>query len=262
MDSLCLSIISSRELEYIIIDQNFKTLELSPKIDRFSEFPQDIQIDNDIRLAFPELCGVEEAIKSISQGSCPNFKIQRIAKTNPRSNLEFYTDLYIGCIFANTELERRIIILLEDTTEQTIVQQKLFQQVNESILLKTAWSESQAYLDKIINSITDSLLVTNWQGIIKKTNPAVQKMFGYTEKELIDQSLDVLITEPEKLPKYQPGMNLKNGDLFWDLEAICTTKFGQDIVVTFSCFQLRTELANLSDFIYLGKNVTKNFNLH
>jgi PAS domain S-box-containing protein len=257
MNSLFFSILSCRELEYIILDRNFKILESSCHAKQFSEFPEEINIGNDIRLALPELCGSEETIESIIQGTCQNFKLNSIAKTNPQSTSAYYVDLYIGLIPAETEAERNIILLLEDTTEQMIVQQQLFQRVNEASLLKTAWSESQAYLDKIINSMADSLLVTNGKGIIKKINPAAREMFGYEENELLNHSILILLSQSEKLPITDLPPEVWNDDFSLIYEVNCITKSRQEIVVSFSCSQLPTKLMEMPDLVYLGKDITQ-----
>jgi PAS domain S-box-containing protein len=257
MDSLSSSIISCRELEYIIIDQNLIIIEVSSQPDRFSEFPEEIKIGNDIRLALPELCGLEEVIDLIGQQGCQNFNLKSLAKTNPRFPSVCYVDLYIGCIPPAIEGERNMIILMEDTTEQAIVQQKLFQRVNESSLLKSAWSDSQLYLNKLINSMADALLITDAQGIIKKINPAAEKMFGYEEQELLDRSISILIFQSNEPPFSNLNFEFPNVDQFLVSEIDCITKSGQDIVVSFSCSQLQTTLTEMPDLIYMGKNMTQ-----
>lgn len=257
MDSLFSSIISCRELEYIILDRNLTILEFSRHAEKFSDFPEEIKLGNDIRLALPELWGAEETINSIIQGTCQNFKLKSLAKTNPQSPSVYYVDLYIGLIPTETEGQHNLIILLEDTTEQIVIQQKLFQRVNESSLLKTAWSESQAYLDKIINSMADSLLVTNGKGIIKKINPAAREMFGYEEHELLDHPISVLISQAEQLPIPDLNPEVWNNDFSLTSEVNCLTKFGQEIIVFFSCSQLPTQLIEMPDLVYLGKDITQ-----
>lgn len=256
MDSLVSSIIVSRGLEYIILDRSLHILELSSNSTRFSEFPDAVKIGRDVRVGFPELCGTEDIIESIVRGNCQNFKLQSLAKNNPETNGNYYVDLCIGYVPAESGSERRIILWLEDTTEQSSIQQKLFQKVNESILLETAWSESQAYFDKIINSMADALIVTNGEGIIKKINPAARSMFGYGECDPIDRTISMLSPEFDRLPKSVRRSN-SSIDLFRDIEINCTTNTGQNIVVSFSCSQLNTEFSDIPDLVYLGKDITK-----
>ncbi|HIK49786.1 MAG TPA: PAS domain S-box protein [Oscillatoriales cyanobacterium M59_W2019_021] len=256
VDSLVSSIIVSRELEYIILDRTLHILESSSNSARFSEFPEAVTIGRDVRVGFPELCGTEDIIESIARGDCQNFKLQSLAKHNPKTAEICYVDLYIGYVPAETVSERRIILLLEDTTEQSSIQQKLFQKVNESSLLETAWSESQAYLNKIINSMADALIVTDGEGIIKKINPAARSMFGYGERDPIDRPISMLSPEFDRLPKSSQTSN-SSVDLFRDIEISCTTQAGKNIIVSFSCSQLKTEFSDVPDLVYLGKDITK-----
>lgn len=256
MDSLVSSIIVSRELEYIILDRSLHILELSSNSIRFSEYPDEVSIGRDVRFGFPELCGTEDIIESIVRGDCQNFKLQSLAKKNSETALTCYIDLYIGYVPAENVAEQRIILLLEDTTEQSSIQQKLFQKVNESSLFEMAWSESQAYLDKIINSMADALIVTNGEGIIKKINPAARSMFGYGEYDPIDRSISMLSPELDRLPKSVQN-STSSIYLFRDLEITCTTNTGQNIIVSFSCSQLHAEFSDSPDLVYLGKDITQ-----
>lgn len=257
MNSAFLHLILCRELEYFVVDRSLTILEFSPSANRFSEFPEEIEMGRDIRLALPELSGMEEPIDSLGQEGCPNCKLKNIAKTIPGSSSICYVDLYIGCIPAESEGESNLLILLEDTTEQAIVQQTLFQQVNESTLLKTAWCDSHKYFDKIINSMADSLIVTNPQGIIKKINPAARKMFEYEEYELVDRPINILISQSENLPALNLDSARQNRDFLLDVEVDCITKTERKIRVLFSYSIIQLELTDIPDLVYLGKDVTQ-----
>lgn len=48
-------------------------------------------------------------------------------------------------------------------------------------------------LRSVLNSVTDGILTVNDSGVIQSANPATEKIFGYTQFELIGQSLDLLV---------------------------------------------------------------------
>jgi len=53
--------------------------------------------------------------------------------------------------------------------------------------------ESENYIDKIVHSVNDAIVTTNSKGIIIRWNYSAEKIFGYTEKEIIGKDLMVLM---------------------------------------------------------------------
>jgi His Kinase A (phosphoacceptor) domain. len=50
---------------------------------------------------------------------------------------------------------------------------------------------------------------------------------------------------------------LSHKELLRELQVICTTKAGEEIWVEFSCSAIQTELQELYDFIYIGRDITE-----
>jgi two-component system NtrC family sensor kinase len=55
--------------------------------------------------------------------------------------------------------------------------------------------ERNSFLAEIVDHTSESILATDQDGRIIYVNPATEKMFGYTEEELIDRDLETLTTE-------------------------------------------------------------------
>ncbi len=54
-------------------------------------------------------------------------------------------------------------------------------------------------LKQLLAAIGDAIVVTDGEGAIAMWNPACERMFGYTEREALGQSLDLII--PDRLRK-------------------------------------------------------------
>jgi len=54
-------------------------------------------------------------------------------------------------------------------------------------------------LRQLLSAIGDAIVVTDGEGAIVMWNPACERMFGYTEREALGQSLDLII--PDRLRK-------------------------------------------------------------
>lgn len=52
--------------------------------------------------------------------------------------------------------------------------------------------ESEAHTRALLNNLIDGVASVNQQGVIRSFNPAGERIFGYTEKEIIGQNIDLL----------------------------------------------------------------------
>ncbi len=93
------------------------------------------------------------------------------------------------------QLQERLILLIQDVTDQMVLEQNLVQGYNETSLLASALAAAKHYLDGIINAMAEVLLVTNNLGNIKTINQAAIDLFGYKQEELIDQPISAIATD-------------------------------------------------------------------
>ncbi|MEO6824164.1 MAG: Tar ligand binding domain-containing protein [Nitrosospira sp.] len=57
--------------------------------------------------------------------------------------------------------------------------------------------ESEAHTRALLNNLIDAVASVDQQGVIRTFNPAGERIFGYTEKEIIGQNIDLLFPAPE-----------------------------------------------------------------
>jgi len=100
--------------------------------------------------------------------------------------------------------------------------------------------------------MADALLVTSRSGNIKTVNQAAIGMFGYSEKELIRQPISLIITDWEFLHKVGYG----EGEEQY-VEVLCRKKTGEEISVDFSCAIIESDIANLKNLLYIGRDITE-----
>ena len=250
-----LQIFAIRRTEYLIIDRNFNILEASSGVQQIVDSPEDIVNGNDVRLAFPELFGLEEILSDILDGRQTSFEINAIARSCVRGN-PIYLDLYIVKNHYSENSINSLIIFLEDVTQRMVLEQNLVQSSNEKSLLVSALTASKAYIEKIIISMADALIVTTPSGIIKTINRATQYLLGYNEEELIGQPLSritgedkVLIAATQPPLLFQEALNV--------VEVSCQTKTGEKLAIAFSCSAIQTDIEGIQNYIYVGRDVTE-----
>jgi PAS domain S-box-containing protein len=254
MNSLIKKLITSR-YEYLVLDKNLIILEASSGSRGFADCPSQVRHKNDARLAFPELVGLEATLLEVIASQIETFELKGITRSEiPESPL--YIDLYISGYFDTEAGESRLIIVFEDVTEKMVLQQTLVQRTNEAALLLSSLTASRNYIDQIITSMADALLVTTASGIIKKTNKFAQDLFGYSQEELDGNSISTLIKDELFVHKVNALSSLKAEQSLKDVEVICQTKTGEKIIVAFSCSAIQTEVEGLENFVYIGRDIS------
>ncbi|MCA1991416.1 MAG: PAS domain S-box protein [Coleofasciculus sp. S288] len=229
--------------------RDFTILETSLGAPQLADCPNEVILGNDVRLGFPELIGLEDVLIDIIEGRQISFNLEGIARCSEPNAL------YIDISFIGNESES-FLIILENVTPRMVVAQELLQRANEANLLASALTDSKAYIEKLINSMTEALLVTNQSGKIKTTNRATQALFGYKESELKGQQISQIINDETFLAKASQ-QNPFYCDLLKNEEVICHTKTGEKRSVAFSCSVIQTNTEGLQDFVYIGRDITE-----
>ncbi|TAG91486.1 MAG: diguanylate cyclase [Oscillatoriales cyanobacterium] len=255
-------LLSLRRIEYLAVDRELKIQETSLNVQDFSDIPNGIEKGKDVRDSFPELIGIEEILDDILQEKQPDFQLKSITRvSNDGSYL--YLDLYVFGYKEQLKPER-LIIFCEDVTDSANLQQRMVQSVNENSIKVNTLATSRDYIEEILNSINDILLVTTASGKIKKINKSTQLLFGYTESELIGKPISMITANEELLRQVsQLPAELKN-ESWHQVKVICRTKQGLNLTVAFSCSTIETrveskhsESETIQDFVYIGRDITE-----
>jgi PAS domain S-box-containing protein len=261
MNPLLNKLFCPRHIEYLVVDQDLNIQEKSWGVHRFSDSPQDVIQGKNVRLGFPELIGIEDLLNQIIQEQQPGFELKGIGRFSERGE-PLYLDIYITKNYYGKTLDKQLLIFLEDVSEKMILEQSLVQRTNEAALLLDAWGASNDYLDKIISSMAEALLVTTPKGIIKTINLASQELFGYSDEELIGQSISLITNQENLLRQASQNYLLLKQQSNNHVEVICQTKAGEKIILTFSCSAIQTEAEKLQYFIYVAKNIPEYHHNH
>ncbi len=191
MNSL-LTLLSLRGVEHLIIGQDLNIMEMSPGVHRLADLPDEVKRGKDVRICFPELVGVEKVMDAIRQGEQNNFELKGIMRLQNAAS-----PLYINlCIIQNLKENypsNELMILVEDVTERMVLEQSLIQGANEANLLLRTLTASKQYIDQIVTSMADALLVTTLSGKVKTMNLAAQALLEYDEAELQGQPISTVI---------------------------------------------------------------------
>jgi diguanylate cyclase (GGDEF)-like protein/PAS domain S-box-containing protein len=110
---------------------------------------------------------------------------------------------------------------------------------------------SRDYVDSILSSMNDAIIVTSLDGTIKRVNKATSHLLGYEEAELIGTSIDVVVNAPKS------GTIVNEAPSGLPSEAFFESKFGESIPISYTCSFLGGKEAESGDRIYAAQNITE-----
>ncbi|MGF2038531.1 MAG: adenylate/guanylate cyclase domain-containing protein [Nostoc sp. CmiVER01] len=110
-------------------------------------------------------------------------------------------------------------------------------------------------MDQVITAMADALFITNNIGKIKKVNRAAQQLFGFSEEELINKPISLIIDEEQVLIEaiHQHSSFQKN---LQNLEVVCRTKTREKRLIAFSCSVIPKKIKGLEEIVYIGRDIT------
>ncbi|VXD13107.1 sensor domain-containing diguanylate cyclase [Planktothrix paucivesiculata] len=265
MNNLLKKILAPKKIEYLTINLELVIVESSWGVARFADSPELLQLGEDVCIAFPEFIGLEETFKKILLNQINQFELKGISRTITQEHI-IYFDIYVLKNPDDSRETEELLIVFEDTTEWILKEQKITQVAKEYGLALSALEKTKIYLDKIINSMTNILIVTDDQGMIKIINQATSVLLKYSEAELIQQSI-LTIFKDNQLKNYnQVNQFLLSSDLLMPVEVICQTKIGTNFPASFSCAALNFDPNDSQEFVWMGQDMTEQkkveFKLH
>ena len=122
--------------------------------------------------------------------------------------------------------------------------ERMRQKLNETTITKN-------YLNTVLNSLSDAVLVTSPEGIVKSCNEATQRLLGYQEADLLGKPLASFIDEA-----HRNGFDLMNSAPE-ARETVLRTASGQTIPVSMASSAITTADPQFQGNIYVARNITE-----
>jgi diguanylate cyclase (GGDEF)-like protein/PAS domain S-box-containing protein len=107
------------------------------------------------------------------------------------------------------------------------------------------------YLNTVLNSLSDAVMVTSPDGIVKSCNEATQKLLGYEEAGLVGKPLTSFIDDAHR-SAFDPA-----GSTTEARETVLRTASGQTIPVSMANSTITSEDPQFQGNIYVARNITE-----
>jgi diguanylate cyclase (GGDEF)-like protein/PAS domain S-box-containing protein len=122
--------------------------------------------------------------------------------------------------------------------------ERMRQKLSETTITKN-------YLDTVLNSLSDSVLVTSADGLIKSCNDAAQRLLGYSEADMLGKPLHSFVD-----PAHRGAFDGVNSALD-ARETVLRTASGQTIPVSIAFSPISTADPQFQGDIYVARNITE-----
>ena len=123
-----------------------------------------------------------------------------------------------------------------------------FNRMSEDLVQTTV---SKEYVERIVGSMAEALIVTSAEGIIKRVNKAAADLLGYAEDELLEKPLS-LVVPGDSLPWASPEpVSCVKG------ESTLLTRTGQHIPVIFSISQFTDAGGYVQGMLFTAQDISE-----
>ena len=109
---------------------------------------------------------------------------------------------------------------------------------------------SRDYVDGILRTMSDTLMVLDPDGVIRTVNEAACALLGYSEEELCGKPVDVVLAVPRERLTRDAG-ELKN------YETLYRTRDGREVPVLLSCSVMNDEAGRLVRIVCTARDITE-----
>ncbi|WET68011.1 PAS domain S-box protein [Sphingobacterium sp.] len=116
--------------------------------------------------------------------------------------------------------------------------------------------ERSAELVAIVNSSYDAIIGKTLQGIITSWNAAAEKLFGYSSKEMVGQSILKLIPEERHAEENYILDRLRRGHSIKHFETVRRTKSGKLIDLSLTISPIKNDLGEIIGISKIARDIT------
>ena len=264
------NIVVPQHIEYFIVDRDLVIFEYSQDISRFFLPNQTLSRGQDIRHFLPELSNYQQIIQNILEGKKKNFslpklnsnsQVERLSNSCSSSSFsEFYFTIHLAQYHRDNY--NYLIIFLEEVTNHNALIQSINDKLDEYnllydySLLSNQLAQSNYFYECVFASMAEALIITNDTGIIQQVNQSTVNLLGYSQAELVNQSINKIIADPNFLLSEIQQYLLTQGELIKNLEVICQNKQKFTQIISFTCSRIKSGNNDDIKLIYLGRDIT------
>ncbi|MEC3881670.1 PAS domain S-box protein [Parapedobacter sp. 10938] len=120
----------------------------------------------------------------------------------------------------------------------------------------TQYEEKQAILSEIVQSSEDAIVSKDLNGIIMSWNHGAERIFGYSEAEIVGKSINTLIPAYLQHEESTIISEIKAGKTVDHYQTIRTTKSGQEIPISLTISPMRNKAGHIIGASKIARDIS------
>lgn len=136
---------------------------------------------------------------------------------------------------------------IHQKNRELTAKEKLLENLNNEIVIQ------KNYLENIVQSISNILIITDETGKIKTVNDSAIRSLGYAAHELADKPIDIIF-QIKNLQKYMEKLTQEKG--IFNVEAEYLKKGGEKIYVLYSSTLIRNQYDKTEGFVFVAQDIS------
>jgi hypothetical protein len=139
-------------------------------------------------------------------------------------------------------------LLHDPAVEAVLVQQR-------DISLRKGYEANLRRFEAIVKSTSEAIISMDPLGVIVNCNPAAQRIFGYSEREMLGQPITMLVP-PHLQPEHQ-SLLARCSRGVTDFETVRLAKGGRSVAVDLSVSPIREYEGRITGYCFLFRDITE-----
>ena len=117
--------------------------------------------------------------------------------------------------------------------------------------------QRQAMLAAIIDSSDDAIISKDLSSRVTSWNKAAERMFGYTEEEMVGQLIHILIPEDRLAEEVEIISHLRQGKRIEHFETIRRTKYGKELQISLTISPIKDSAGVIIGASKIARDITR-----
>jgi PAS domain S-box-containing protein len=231
----------------IMLDKNYRILAINHSVEKWIGKPTSDLIDKNCTDVFHDITGI-----------CPHcaakvtFETGEVNIVMQKGNLKditYYAELSAYPIKDETGEVIESVVFIQDVAEKMLSHEEMLGLYNEA-------TQTNDYLKSLIDNSADAIVTSDLNGIVTSWNKGAEKVYGFTEQEVIGRYLPFI---PDFLMDIQKEYieRIKKGETIKHLETVRKRKDGTLFEVSLTMSPIKAANGEVIGFSSISRDISE-----
>jgi PAS domain S-box-containing protein len=190
----------------IMLDRDYRILAVNNPIEKWTGRPSSDLIDKNCIDIFHDITGI--CPHCAAKVTFETGEVNIVTQKGTLKNTTYYAELSVYPVKNETGEVIECVIFIQDITERMLSHEEILSLYNEV-------TQTKEYLEGIIENSADAIVTSDINGIIRSWNKAAEKIYGFSEQEVIGRYLpfipdSLMSIEKECIERIKKGETIKH----------------------------------------------------